>query len=248
MKYTLCIVISVLVSTVGWTQSDEPLSTDRPGEGTDASTVVGAGVWQIELGLFREWEADEDNAYWNYPSALLRYGVTNAVEVRLSSGLFTDPTVSGVRWAPVNLATKVAITEQRRWLPQIALLVGLTLPQTGSEVAQPRFTEPNIALLMDHAISDWFGITTNVGVGWGSESPAATYRYALSFNAGLSSRIGSFVEFYGNLPEASPDSHLVNGGFTLLLSPNVQLDLSGGTALSGYAADFYTALGASFRW
>ena len=39
-------------------ERSEPLSTDRPGEGTNVSAVVGVGVVQIEAGALREWEQE----------------------------------------------------------------------------------------------------------------------------------------------------------------------------------------------
>lgn len=259
MKHLLlfgCIAITIAARA----QSEPPpLGPDRPGQGTDAASVMSRGAVQVEVGLFHEWNTDDPYSYWDTPTALLRYGITDRVEARLSSGLFTDQGRpgqgrpgqgrSGAGWSPLSVSTKVALVEQSRgWIPQAALLVGLTLPNTGSEEVQPRFTEPNIVLLLNHSLSSWLGITTNLGAGWSSDSPAATYRYAFSFDLSLSERLGVFAEFYGNLPEADPSSHLFNAGFIYLLTPNVQLDLAGGTGLTAEAPDFYVGGGLVVRW
>ena len=226
----------------------EPLSTDRPGEGTNASSVVGVGVVQVEAGVLREWEQQFDNTFWNVPTVLLRFGVVDRLELRLTSGLFTNRIETAARWSPVSVGTKIAITEQRGWLPKTSLEIGFTLPHTGSPSAQSRFTQPSITLLTDHTVTSWLGITTNLGANWENDSPETIYRYGVSFNFGLSDRLGAFTEFYGDLPEASASSHLFNGGFTFLISNNLQLDLAAGTALTENAPDFYVGGGISVRW
>ena len=230
-------------------QSEEPLVTDRPGEGTDAAAVVGTDVGQLETGVFREWESNENYRLGYYPTALLRYGVLDRVELRLSSGLYASEAQAGVGWSPLDLATKVALVEKAQgWIPQAALLVGFTLPATGSAEVQSSFTQPRVVLLLNHPINSWLGITTNLGAHWENDSPETIYRYALSFDFSLSERVGAFAEFYGDLPEASASSHLFNAGFTYLVTNDVQLDLAAGTALTDNAPDFYVGGGVSWRW
>ena len=230
-------------------QSEEPLITDRPGEGTDAAAVVGTGVGQLETGVFREWESNENYRLGYYPTALLRYGVLDRVEIRLSSGLYASEAQAGVGWLPLDLATKVALVEKAQgWIPQTALLIGFTLPATGSAEVQSSFTQPRVVLLLNHPINSWLGITTNLGAHWEDDSPETIYRYALSFDISLSERIGAFAEFYGNLPEASASSHLFNAGFIYLVTNDLQLDMAIGTALTENAPDFYVGGGVSWRW
>ncbi len=248
MKYFLA-VIWLLGAGRLLAQSEAPLSTDRPGEGTDAASVVGAGVGQLETGVFQEWESQEDYQFGYYPTVLLRYGLLDRVELRLSSGLYTSEARSGIGWSPLDLATKVALIEEARGvIPQAALLIGFTLPATGSEEVQANFTQPRVVLLLNHSINSWLGITTNLGAHWENDSPETIYRYALSLDLSLSKRVGAFAEFYGNLPEASASSHLFNSGFTYLVTNDLQLDLAAGTALTDNAPDFYVGGGVSWRW
>ena len=243
--------------TLGWlfcasqllAQSEEPLVTDRPGEGTDAAAVVGTGVGQLETGVFREWESNENYRLGYYPTALLRYGVLDRVEIRLSSGLYASEAQAGVGWLPLDLATKVALVEKAQgWIPQTALLIGFTLPATGSAEVQSSFTQPRVVLLINHSINSWLSITTNLGAHWENDSPETIYRYALSFDISLSERVGTFAEFYGNLPEASASSHLFNAGFIYLVTNDLQLDVAAGTGLTDNALDFYVGGGVSWRW
>ena len=248
MKY-LFLFWLVLGFASSYAQSEEPLSPDRPGEGTDAASVVGKGKVQLEAGLLREWEQREAYVFWQYPTALLRYGIFDRVEIRASSGLVTGRTAAGPLWSPLDVSTKIAIIGQPQgWLPQLALLAGLTLPRTGSDAVQSRFTQPRIVLLMNHSLTSWLGITTNLGAHWENDSPETIYRYAVSFDLSLSDRVGAFAEFYGDLPEASSNDHLFNSGFTFLINNDLQLDLAAGTAFTSGAPDFYVGAGVAVRW
>lgn len=247
MKYFF-ILLGGLLSYQGWAQSDSPLSTDRPGEGTDAASVVGVGVGQLEAGIFREWNG-EGSSLTYYPTALMRYGALDRIELRLSTGLYSNNARSTTGWLPLDLATKVALTEQANgWIPQAALLVGFTLPATGSAEVQSQFTQPRVVLLLNNPINSWLGITTNLGAHWENDSPETIYRYAMSFDFSLSERVGAFAEFYGDLPEASATSHLFNAGFTYLVTNDLQLDVASGIALTDNAPDFYVGGGVSWRW
>jgi hypothetical protein len=67
---------------------------------------------------------------------------------------------------------------------------------------------------------------------------------------GLTERLGAFVEFFGDIPTFSNSPGPANsfdGGFTYLLSNNVQLDASAGVGLSQAAEDWFASIGVSFR-
>lgn len=248
MKYFF-VGFLVCSATFLWAQSEEPLGTDRPGEGTDAASVLSVRTLQLEVGIFQERDEQENYSLWKYPVALLRYGLVDRVEVRISSELFTNQATDGTLWAPISIGTKVALVEEQQgWIPQAALLVSLTLPHTGSSSAQSGFTQPHIVLLLNHALTSWLGITTNLGAHWENDLLETIYRYAMSFDVSLSDRVGAFAEFYGDLPEASPSNHLFNGGFTFLVNNDLQFDLAAGTALTEGAPDFYVGGGVSVRW
>lgn len=66
---------------------------------------------------------------------------------------------------------------------------------------------------------------------------------------GLADRLGAFLEYYGLYPnnKGTDCAHTVNGGFTYLITENLQLDWRIGTGLNEKADDFLTGVGISWR-
>lgn len=77
----------------------------------------------------------------------------------------------------------------------------------------------------------------------------ASFEYTAALGIGLSERWGAFVEVFGSAPinARGGDAHSVDGGFTYLLRPNVQLDISGGIGLNDAAENWFLSTGLSFR-
>jgi hypothetical protein len=56
-----------------------------------------------------------------------------------------------------------------------------------------------------------------------------------------------FVESYGLLLEEGDSEHLFDAGFTFLVLPNLQLDVSGGVGLNNNAMDNFLSFGLTYR-
>jgi hypothetical protein len=67
----------------------------------------------------------------------------------------------------------------------------------------------------------------------------------------LSDRLGAYTEWFGLMPSgaatAKPE-HYFNGGFTYLLSDNMQFDIRAGAGLNGAADDYFVGSGLSIRF
>jgi len=78
----LALLLLVLVPAIGNTQ---PIQADRPGQATPAY-VVPKGTPQIEVGgTFARETSNGHTLIWDAPEPLLRYGVLERVELRLSA-------------------------------------------------------------------------------------------------------------------------------------------------------------------
>ena len=67
-------------------------------------------------------------------------------------------------------------------------------------------------------------------------------------SSSLTDRLGTYFEYFGFYPNADDmdAAHSMNGGFTYLITDNLQFDIRAGFGLNEEADDFFT--GAGFSW
>ena len=259
------LVAVLLVSTVGPLAAQEaaPLVTDRPTAATSTSIVArGAVLWEMGSKFSRD-DADgvrDDSA--DLFDSLLRIGLYERVELRIgwlsyaskeSSGAAGSTDVSGT--GDGALSAKIRLRSEKGAWPELALLVGTTLP-IGADAFTSDEPDPFVALASSHGFSDRLGLVYNVGLDSVTRTRDQrdhrdldlTYSGALSITHGP--RLASFVEAFGETAVEGPRSTSVSvgGGVTYLVRPNLQLDASGGAGLSGSATDWFVSAGLSVRF
>src|SRR5262245_20704805 len=153
---------------------DEPLQSDRP-DFTEASTTVGRGVSQFEMGytLFADNGGGVRTRSHSYPELLARIGVlADWLELRVAWNNMSlhesfDPvsrTVAGSE--DLYLGAKLALTSQSGILPEMVLLPQMTVP-TG----HPEFTAgkvlPGLSWLYGWDVLEWltFAGSTQANMG-----------------------------------------------------------------------------------
>ena len=236
--------------------------TDRPDE-TESPFSVTPGYFQLEMG----WgyvNADRDGSKrqtHQVPGTLVRIGTVRGLEARLgfagwrhrevadSTGAETN---SGV--GPLRLGAKYQFNEGEGWIPTLALLGALVLP-TAAEGLGPERVDPTFRVAAAHDASSVVGIGYNVGLRWlsveavtGETSTQLEGIYSLAFGFALTRWLGAFAEAFGALA-LSDDAVSVasfDGGFTLLVRNNLQLDARGGVGLNKDADAWF--VGAGFSW
>ena len=237
------------------TNDNEVIVTDRPDQ-TEAPTLVSKGILQVETGFIYE-EVTTDNIESNtttFNTTLLRYGLLDNLELRL--GLDVAGTKNTVRntnfedkfsgLSPLYVGFKIGITEEKGLLPEIGFLGGAFLPFTAATEYKPENTGGDFRFAFAHTLSENWSFSYNLGAGWDGNSSNISYLYTTVLGHSITDKLGCYLEFYGYFPESDRADHSINGGFTYLLSNNVQLDLSGGTGINT-DQDFFISGGISFR-
>ena len=228
----------------------QELVTDRPDQ-TESSRVVPIGLIQIESGwvLTENEEASIQRQTHQLPSSLLRIGILDNVELRLGMDGFYWENKGGLRkrgFGNIEVGTKILVGCEKAWQPETALLASLSMP------TDEKALDPSFRALFSHTLSDRLASGYNIGVSWSTEGDGNTltdFNYTAALGIGLISGISMFVEFFGDIPIGSSRSaaHSFDGGFTVLIRENIQLDLSGAIGLSEGAEDRFIGLGASLR-
>lgn len=101
---------------------------------------------------------------------------------------------------------------------------------------------------MQHTINEKQSLSYNLGAEWNGLSNNPTYIYTLTTGYSFTDKMGAYLELYGFLVQFEKPDHRFDAGLTYLITPNHQLDVSGGIGFSKDSPDFYIALGYSFRF
>lgn len=227
-----------------------PLVGDRPDFTESASVVTRL---QLESGYSYQ-ETGPSNVH-TVGELLARIPATSRLEVRVGVPSWTrgqtrglaDAT-SGLTDASVGFKLGIRETGAAGSGPTLGLLAGSTLP-TG-EVGSDQL-EPEALLAAETDLSERVSVGTNVGAASAEEEGE---RYAelfasLALGLAVTDAVGAYLETYGAAPGGSGPaaSSVVNGGFTWLAGPHLQLDARVGTGLSGPSPDVILGTGVIWR-
>jgi len=246
-------------------EAEDHIVTDRP-DFTEASVTVGEGRVQLEAGYthVRERSAGTTRITEPYPEALLRIGVlSDWLELRLGNTYIHSRTtafgqttehLSGVD--DLYVGTKVALTEQKGYLPETATIFQATIP-TGSNSLSSGKLLPGFSFLYGwDVIGDFLTVGGSCLANRAIDDAGHSYiEFAKSVTIGyrLTPRVGAYTEWFAFFPASAvaPDvtaQHYFNGGFTFLVTPDFQLDIRAGWGLNHHADDFFAGAGFAVRY
>jgi len=241
---------------------DEPLVTDRP-DFTEASVTVGEGVSQLEFGYtyIYDNEAGESTRTQSLGEALLRYGIfADWLEFRIQAFPVEQQTnAAGIKKSTSGMEDmyvgfKIALTPQEGCLPEMALLPQAFVP-AGSKAFTREEVLPGLNWIYSWELTDNISTagSTQVNRAIDDMTTDAHLLFAQSWTVAYSlcENLGAYTEWFA-LIRSSADTdrttHFFNGGFTYLISDDVQWDIRAGVGLNGAAADYFFGSGLSIRY
>ena len=256
MKLVFSLILSFSFLALS-AQGDTPeLITDRPDQ-TESASIVPRNSLQVETGFLFENDANDlfSTQAITYNTTLLRFGLLENVELR--AGLdYSSETISlngnsflttyNAGLSPLYAGFKLKVTDESGWRPRIAFLGGIVFPFTAGENIRPDHSAATMRFAFAHTLSDRFSIGYNLGAEWNGESTVPGYFYSAALGIGILDKLGGFVETYGLIPEDGQAEHLLDAGFTYLVLPLLQLDISGGIGISNAAIANFVSFGLSF--
>lgn len=236
-----------------------PVVTDRPDK-TESTSIVPRGFAQFEAGWSLETVDIAGGALHTHtvPGLLARVGVAGPLEARFGFEGF-QLTNQGARGAEgpadVELGFKYRLAAAKGWMPAIALIGAVSLP-TGADGVSSGRVDPAVLLTLSRPLGARVSVGSNLGSSWttmdngsGGRTTLVDLTYTLSFGFALSDRVGAFTETFGSVPaDGGEAGHHVDGGVTVLVRDNLQLDLSLGRGVAGPgAADWFVGAGIAVR-
>ncbi len=258
-------IILLLAGSVS-TQEVEDIVTDRPDQ-TESAVTVPRGFFQAELGLTYEVTKGVLGSGQSFkvkslsiPGVLLRYGILKNVELRLGGEFIsekleqdlhtiTQESADNDQSGLSNLAfgTKIQLFTEKGSRPDAAFIFHLNIPFDTDGPFQSRYIGTDFRFAVAHSLSERFSLSYNLGGEWSGDSPQATGIYTLALGISLTNKISAFAESYGFLTQGEAPDHRLDGGFTYLITKNVQADISGGVGITDSSPDFFIGGGISFR-
>ncbi len=240
---------------------NEPLVTDRP-DFTEASSTVGKGVTQLEFGYTCTYNNDAGTSVRDHSvgEPLLRYGLFDDwLELRI--GLFPleqQSTTGGVANAArgtgdLYTGFKLGLTPQQGLLPEVALIAQMNLP-TGSSAFTSSRIEPGLNWNYSWEINDFISTAGSTQgnrridetTGQDYLEMAQSWTFAFSCTEAL----GAYTEWFALIPNGADTAlteHYFTGGFTCLISNDLQFDIRAGVGLTAAADDYFVGTGFSIR-
>ena len=237
---------------------DEPLVTDRP-DFTEASSTVGKGVAQLEIGY--TFTSDDSGGMktrsHSFPEPLLRYGILQDwLELRVAWN-YNEEQTNGVTASgsdDLYLGFKIGLTPQQGVLPEMALIPQMTTP-TGAGAFTANEVLPGANLIYGWEINDFLStagstqFNRSVDDGTGNAYTEWAQSWTVAYT--LTDEFGAYTEWFALFPHSADTArpeHYFNGGFTYLLTDDIQWDIRAGKGLNGAADDYFVGTGLSLRY
>lgn len=242
-----------LISISARSQQNGRMETDRPDQ-TEAVYITKKGYIQAEIGFNNE-------RYYGskvtvHPTALWKAGLHERFELRVITELNTIKPLLMNPWfpskasglLPVQVGGKIALFEEKKFLPATSLIFHTGIPSLGSKVFRTPRWSPNFRFTMQHTLGEQTSLGYNLGAEWNGVNNQATWIYTIAPGMNIGKSWYAYVEAFGSIIRGEKPAHAVDGGIAYYVSDDVKLDISAGLGLSDQAIDNYVAVGLSFRF
>jgi Putative MetA-pathway of phenol degradation len=250
-------------SADGGPKLDEPLVTDRP-DFTESSVTVGRGVVQLEMGYTYTFDADNltSSKQHSYPELLVRIGMlADWFELRLDQNIggetdtvFGGPVDSATGAEDLGIGCKIALTPQKCILPETAIILEMSVP-TGDDDFTADDVLPGFSYCYGWTINDQWETGALTGlhrqVDDDTNDPYVEFEQSWTLVRSWTDNISSYTEWYCFVPCSADTNHTqqyFDGGFSVLLSDDVQWDIRAGVGLNQAADDYFVGSGLSVRF
>jgi len=259
LRITVPALVGALALFAAPQQAEEDkVSPDRPGFGTP-TTLVRPGMMQFETGFARETDSSEglSTRLFVMPTSLLRFGMTDRLELRLESGGILREREQGPDGilhrngaGDVSFAAKLRLWDERLFLPAVTLIPSLSSP-FGSPGHSSGGYDPKVILAWAKDLPAEFGIGGNLS--YGSVTADLDRATARDFSLGVERGFGpitGFVEAYQQRLGTGKDADkawAMQTGAAFGLWKNFAFDISLGRAITNNAPDFMIGFGLSMR-
>ena len=197
----------------------QTIATDRPSALTEnASTLLDNGL-QLETGIQINSDYNELTAS-SIPNFLMRYGITNKLEIRIMNDLLYDE-LAQISLGNWTLGTKIQLIESDQYA--ISLLPSIQFDGFSGEFSTIIEQPINTKIVGSWALSSSLGLGYTIGYTLNDK----ILGYSILISKSLNDNFTTFIELYGFNNEINIDT-----GLAYLINDKLQFDTYFGTGLN----------------
>jgi hypothetical protein len=246
----ISVVLFLFFAVVAKAQEDQ-IDTDRPDQ-TETPSIVSQGHFQMENGFTHKHEVSDNVERFELPSSLWKFGLVKNLELRIITTLLYEngPQEDITGLEPIIIGVKQKICDERGIVPKTSVISQVSIPDLASAGLKTVHLGPEVRLLMQNTISKNIDLSYNMGVQWDGEDTRPQYNYTFSPSFDIDKMLKAYIESYGFIKVGRHPENWIDGGFMLLLSNDVQLDIAGGYEISNHTGNkhgTFESIGFSFR-
>lgn len=224
--------------------ADAQIAADRPGFG-DGTATVAPGTFQAGLGY--AFNGNGINSQ-ELGQLFLRYGVTDALELRGAVGSYVineSPVDDG--YAGTGVGAKLRLFQNETSALSGVATLGLPTGTGAFDTPDDRARQ-TLKLAFDGALGEGLTLSVNGGASFFyTDDSAVEWLFIPTLSFGLTDDVGAYVGYAGFYDDG-PNANWVEGGLTLLTSPDTQLDVNTGLRVDDNGDDFFVGLGVAHRF
>jgi len=245
---------------------EERIETERH-DFTQSTITVGRGVFQIEGGysFFYKDQNEEIETSHSLPEMLLRYGLTEDIEVRMRTNYiwqFVDEEDNSNGAEDLRIGLKLGMTEQSCLIPESALELVMSVP-TGGNAWSTDDIEFGLDFIYGWEITENLTLYGSTGAfqnalgdfGFVPEDPTGDSFVVMSQSAAVgmdvTERSTVYVEWYGIFSDGRDDEvtvGILNVGVDFYLTHNLVFDVRVGMGLTEDSDDLFVGVGGGYRF
>jgi hypothetical protein len=239
---THVIALLLLIASAAFAQDAGLINPDRPGI-ADGSSVVGRGIFQLEVGLERDHNL---GGHAVASPLLLRYGISKDFEFRLEgNGYIHADGANG--FTPLSLGAKYHFADA----PSLGVIARLFIP-SGTGTQRSHTTNGDVRLAADINLGEKWSLNPNIGVASQDDGDGrfTSGLVALTVQYNLSERANVFVDGAIQSPEqhGGGASLIIDTGAAWIAGRDTQFDISVGWGAHGTTPRVFLAAGVSRRF
>lgn len=240
-KFIIGILLLLNFCSVSYSQTTEPINTDRPDQ-SDGTYTLTKKTFQLETGLIYGKSGEN---YLTH-SSMLRYGVTKTTEIRLLLDYGKTGTESGIP-AP-GLSVKQHLFSQKKWMPEITAVGYIRFPFLATHNFKTANPAATILLAFQNNVTDKFSIGYNLGTTFDGDNAYQNWILTTSLGYTAFNKCSFFAEYFSSFAKVLKPANNIDAGILWLLNNHLQIDLAIGSTIFQEDKKQFITSGISYRF